>query len=385
MEQMELCWRDRGRLWLRLGIRAVLTAGFLLLLFLAVPPLVSLFMPFVLAFLLAWLLNPAVRLLQRRLGLPRNVLALILVLLIFGVAGDLLFLFSYNIVTELLQLTDEWQTIWNGISGAIWQIGGSYSGFLSLLPPVARDTATALLERLTVWLQTVIPELLARFASQTGILAMQIPSFAVALVAFVMGAYFLTADYPRLRFLAAERLSPGLRSFLRMVRVTTGAAFGGYLRAQLILSVVVFFILLLGFLLIREPFSLLLAFLLAVLDFIPIVGAGTAMVPWAIVLFFTGNLRKAVSLMVIWGVIVLFRRVGEPKVLGSQTGLSPILSLVSIYVGMRLGGVLGMILAPVLCLVFLSIYKSGLLDGTFADLKLAAQDLSALLSARPQS
>ena len=91
------------------------------------------------------------------------------------------------------------------------------------------------------------------------------------------------------------------------------SAFGGYVKAEFILSVGVFFILLAGFTIIGQPYTLLLAFLLAIMDFIPIIGAGTVMVPWAVVDLALGNLRESIELMVIWGLIALFRRVGEPK------------------------------------------------------------------------
>ena len=147
----------------------------------------------------------------------------------------------------------------------------------------------------------------------------------------------------------------------------------------------VFFILLAGFTLTGQSYALLLALLLAVLDFIPIVGAGTVMVPWAVVCLFTRDLRTAVELLVIWGAIALFRRVGEPKVVGNQTGLSPILSLVSIYVGMKLAGVAGMILGPVVFLVVLNVCRAGVFDGPVADVKLAVRDIRAILKNRPKA
>lgn len=147
---------------------------------------------------------------------------------------------------------------------------------------------------------------------------------------------------------------------------------------------VVFFILLAGFTLMGQSYALLLAFLLAVMDFIPIIGSGTVMVPWAVISVVTGGYRTAIELMVIWGVIVLFRQVGEPKIVGGQTGLSPVLSLVSIYVGMRLGGVLGMILGPVLLLTFLNVCKMGVFSGLMDDLRLAADDARAFLADRPK-
>ena len=128
----------------------------------------------------------------------------------------------------------------------------------------------------------------------------------------------------------------------------------------------------------------LLALGLAILDFIPIIGSGTVMVPWAVIDVLTGNWVHAVGLMVVWGIVCVFRRVAEPKAVGSQTGLSPILSLVSMYVGMRLAGVLGMILGPVLTLVVLNLAGMGLFRGLRADLSAAAWDVAAILSHRPE-
>lgn len=379
MEQRELSWRERGWLWLRLGIRLILATVAVLFLIFAVPPLLSLLLPFVLAFLMSWMLNPLIRALQKRLSIPRSVLSLIFVLLIFGIAGGILFVFISQIVSELILLANDWQTVWNGILTAIDRVGGASSGLMSLLPTDVQHLVTGLLDRLLAWLQVTASALLGRFAAGAGNWAIGIPSFMVALVVFIMGAYFMTADYPRLRYFATEGMPREFVNFFRMLRTTAGTAFGGYIRAQLFLSLGVMIILQLGFLLIRQPYSLLIAFLLAVLDFIPIVGAGTAMVPWAAYSLFIGNGQQGLALLIVWGVVVLYRRVAEPKMLGSQTGLSPIVSLVSIYAGMQLGGVLGMVLGPILALMLRNMYRSGLFDGLSADLKLAVSDVAAIL------
>ena len=156
-------------------------------------------------------------------------------------------------------------------------------------------------------------------------------------------------------------------------------AFGGYLKSQLILSLGVAVILTVGFLVVGQPYGLVLALFLAILDFIPIIGAGTVMAPWAVIDLIAGQYIYAIQFAVIWGLIVLFRRFAEPKILGNQTGLSPILSLVGIYVGMRLGGVGGMILAPIAVLVFLNLAQAGLFSGIHRDLSTAMDDIAAIL------
>ena len=103
------------------------------------------------------------------------------------------------------------------------------------------------------------------------------------------------------------------------------------------------------------------------------------MVPWAVIDMILAQYGEAAALMAIWGVIVLFRRLAEPKILGNQTGLAPILSLVGIYVGMQLGGVLGMVVGPLLLLVFLNLAKLGIFQPVVDDINLAATDITAIL------
>lgn len=384
MDTGELSWRERGRLWLRLGLRCGLTLAAAVLLVLAGPGLLSLFFPFVLALLLAWLLNPALRALQKRVGGSRGVWAMVLLALLFLLVGGLLATLSYNIFVELRALVENWQSIWAGFLAVLDRLGGWGDRFSDYLPAEVVAWGRALLDRLVSWVQSAVPGLLSTAAAGAGAAAMKVPPFLVAFLVFVMASYFIMADYPHIRYLALERMNADTLGLLRFIKHTAAAAFGGYVRAQFILSVGVFFILLAGFTLTGREYALLLALLLAVLDFIPIVGAGTVMVPWAVVCLFARDLRTALELLVIWGIIALFRRVGEPKVVGNQTGLSPILSLGSIYVGMKLAGVAGMILGPVVFLVVLNICRAGVFDGLTADVRLAVRDIRAILGNRPR-
>ena len=381
MELRELSWKERGRLWMRLGIRLLLTVAALLLLFFAVPPLLSLFMPFVLALILAWLLNPLVRWLHRKLNISRRLISLLVILLVLGVVGGLLFWFLYGIGTEVYSLVTNWSSVGADVEQGLNAVGGYLERFFALLPDQLTGWLDGLYARLKLWLEEVVPQLLSSLGKGAGNFAMKVPSGVVAAIVFLMGSYFITADYPHLRFRVTERMSTEVRGVLSQVRKVAVGAFGGYIKAELILSIGVFFILLIGFSVIRQGYSLLLAFLLAVMDFIPIIGSGTVMVPWAVVELILGNYRRALELMVIWGIVCLFRRVAEPKVVGDQTGLSPILSLVSIYVGMRLGGVLGMVLGPAVVLIIINVLKMDLFSGTRRDLRMAAQDIRALLAA----
>lgn len=384
MTNKQLTWSQRGKLWLRLSIRFLLAA---LGLWLAVRFgrwLLSLCAPFLLALAAAAALNPLVKRLQKALGWNRQLLAAVLLLLIFGLAGGALALLAYAAVGQAVSLAQNWGGLLNSFQSAAEQIESLFAQFLTLVPPQVTQLAQDAGDQLFQWLSDVAPTVLANWGLEAGEKAMGLPSFLVALTIFIMAAFLLTADYPYLRSRAVQHMDEEVLRFLEQVRSTALGAFGGYLKAELLLSVGVFFILLVGFFLIRQPYSLLLALGLAVMDFIPIIGAGTAMVPWAFLELFTGDLASAAELMAIWGVIALFRRVMEPKFVGDQTGLSPLLSLVSIYVGMKLAGVAGMIFGPIVLLVLLNLAGMGMFRGAALDLAAAARDIAAILSDRPE-
>ena len=383
MGNQQLSWPQRGKLWLRLGIRLALAALAVGLLCSMGRFLFSLTAPFVFALMAAAALNPAIRWLQRRLGWSRPLLTLLTLLLLFGLVGGALWLVGYTVAGELLSLAQNWDQILLRLEELVGELEQLAARLWAMLPVSLAGTGEDLMGALVAWLQSTIGPLLQGLAAVVTNKAVALPSFLLALVIFLMALYFLTADYPYLRTWAVQHTSASVTRFFSQVKQTALAAFGGYLKAELMLSVGVFFILLVGFILTRQSYGLLLALGLAVLDFIPIVGAGTVMVPWAVIALFTRDYVTAVNLMLIWGVIALFRRVMEPKFVGNQTGLSPILSLFSIYVGMKIAGVLGMILGPICTLVLLNLAALGIFDGIKADLSAAAADIAAILRERP--
>lgn len=379
----QLTWRQRGWLWLRLGIRLVLVLLIGWLLFRFGRPALSLFAPFLAALAAAALLNPWIKWFQRRVGWSRQALTLLLLLLLLGLLGAALGLLVYAAGNELVSLAQNWDGLLDGLQSVLDQMEALFARLLTLAPPQIVEMLEAAGTELMAWLNQVTSQALGNLAASAGQKAMRVPSLLVALVMFVMATYFLTADYPYLKSRAVQGMDEGVLYFLRQVRVTALGAFGGYLKAELLLSAGVFFILLAGFLIVRQPYGLLLALGLAVMDFIPIIGAGTVMVPWAVIALITRDYHTAIQMMVIWGLIALFRRVAEPKFVGDQTGMSPILSLVSVYIGMKAGGVLGMILGPILLLVFLNLEGMGMFRGVQRDLTAAAKDIAGILSQRP--
>lgn len=379
MERKALTWPQRGRLWMRLGIRLLLTALGVLAAAKLLRPALSLFAPFVLAFGMAAVLNPLVRRLQRKLGWSRGLVSLVTVLVLVGLAGGALGLLIYGLGSEVVSLAQNWEGLFAHGVAAFEKIEGLFERFQTLIPGEITLVSQTLGDKLVAWVQENMSGVLAVSAEYITNKAIKVPGFLLGLVIFLMGTYFLTADYPYLRTRFIQHTDDRTLSFLGQMKKTVVAAFGGYLKAQLLLSLGVFGILLAGFLFTGQDYALLLALGLAVLDFIPLLGSGTVMVPWAGIALLTRDYATALSVLLIWGVVAVFRRVAEPKIVGNQTGLSPILSLISIYVGMKLGGVPGMILGPILVLVVLNLAGIGMFHNLRVDLTMAVDDVLELL------
>ena len=378
-----LSWRERLELWFRLLLRIVIVAVVLLFLSIWLPRMLSAFMPFFLAFLFAWLVNLPMRFLNRKLGIPRKPMALLFMFILIAGIGLVVGKFAAVIGTEVVSFARNWSSH----ADALLRYFTMFEDWVSTVSPSMGIQLERLIDELFLWLQSWMQGLItnASLYAGAGNFIKQIPDFFVATIIFLMGSYFIACDFPAIRSAAADRLPENFRSFLSGIRSIVSSAFGGYVKAQLMLSAGVFVILLVGFLMTRQSYALLLAMGMALVDFIPILGAGTFMVPWAVFDLFTGKYQHAIGLMVIWGVIVLFRRVAEPKVLGDQTGLHPILSLLAIFLGMKMGGLLGMVLGPVLFLTVMNIVKAGGFHGLFVDVKAAVDDVYGLLKVRPSN
>ena len=378
-----LTWPQRGRLWMRLGIRLLLAVLGILGVAKLLPVVLSLFAPFLLAVGMASLLNPVVRWLQRKLSWSRSLTALATVLLLVGLVVGGLVLLAYGLGSEVVSLARNWEGLFGQAVTGLEELERLFARFQSLVPAEITLATQALVDKLVAWIQGNISSALASSAEYITNKAVGIPAFFLALVMFLMATYFLSAEYPYLRTRMIQHTDDRLLIFLAQLKKTVMAAFGGYLKAQVLLSVGVFFILLAGFLLVGQSYALLLALGLAILDFIPLLGSGTVMIPWAVFAFLTRSYPTAISVILIWSVIAVFRRVAEPKIVGDQTGLSPVLSLVSIYVGMKLAGVTGMILGPIMVLVVLNLAGIGMFRNLRLDVTAAVEDVVVLL--RPEA
>lgn len=357
------------KLILRISLRLLLIVTVLLCLALLVPPLLNLFLPFLLAFLAATLLAPLVQKFAKRVGGWNFWSMLFVVLMLLAVTGLLVYA-GYYLVSQVADLIHSWSSIREGITDLLNQVSQFLSNNVHFTSTDTEEYILGLLQDGLSWLTGKISSWAPTVVVGVSNLASGIASFLISLLFFIVAAYFMTADYPGLRQRLISWVPDIIRPHMRHVKEAAGSAMFGYLRAQLILSGIVTVIVFVALLIVRQPYSLLIAIATGIIDVMPFFGSGAILVPWGVICLLVGNYTKAIFLLVLAFALFLFRKLAEPKVVGNQTGLSPLLSLISIYVGMKIGGVAGMILCPIACMVVIGLYGMGFFTPTINDFKM---------------
>jgi len=364
--------------YVKLLYRILLTVLVVLVLAQLIPLVLTFFLPFILAFIVASAMNPLINLLQKKFKVPRGALSVLMVLVtllgILAIVGW----FVYALVRELVTLAQDIDGVIEYFNQMVQVLSIPLYWLTEFIPADAEEMLSGMLDGLTLWIQSAGTAFADTIVIHTVSVTTRVGEGVIATVIFIMSSYFMMADYPRLSQKMQKLFSPKAYKGYATLKDATLTALGRYLRAQLLMAFFIFLFSLIGLLIIGQEFALLLALLLGVLDFLPLVGSGAVLVPWGIVTLLSGSIGRGIYLLAMSLALFLLRRVIEPKVVGSQMGLSPLTALASIYIGMRLGGILGLILGPIVAMIFISIYKAGLLNGWI-------KDINAVLNLRKHS
>lgn len=329
-----------------LSRKFLLLCTVLLGILLSIRYLLPLLFPFLIAFLLALAAEPIVRFGCTRLRLPRPISS--------GIGVSLSFLFLVTAILMLAALVirqlRELAGILPDLSGSIRSGMDSMSAWLLKLaakaprgiePVLTRNIndffsgGSALLDRVSAYL--------LRLAS--GFLS-QVPNSALSICTAIIASFMISAKLPKITAFLRDRLKTQKLQPVSDTLRRLKSSLGGWLKAQLKLSVVTFCVAAAGLLLLRIPYAPLWAALIAIVDAFPVLGTGSVLVPWSLVAFLQGDRLLAFGLLGLYGTAAVTRSVLEPRLVGKQLGIDPLVTLLALYVGFRLFGLVGMILAP---------------------------------------
>lgn len=217
-------------------------------------------------------------------------------------------------------------------------------------------------------------KLVSRAAEPTvqiaGHVAKSIPNLLVNMVIIILSSYLFLADRESIMRWLKEHLPAFVFRYIEYMKRDAKGLIGGYFLAQFRIMCVVALILAAGFLVLGVRYGVLLAFLTAILDFLPIFGTGTVLFPWAVVKLFAGEYAYATGLILLYILTQVVRQIIQPKIVGESMGLPPLMTLFLLYLGFKLRGLTGMILAVPVGLVFINFYKYGAFDSMIRNFRM---------------
>ena len=348
--------------------------GLCLVIFLG-PRLLHFFMPFVVGWILALLANPLVRFLERRVKLVRRhgsmliiIAALAIVIGLFYGAGLLVYREMGSFLADAPEI---YQSVIAEIENAL-QNGRKLAEYFpqNLQPPLLAFSDN---------LDGLFGKLVSRAAEPTvqiaGHVAKSIPNLLVNMVIIILSSYLFLADRESIMRWLKEHLPAFVFRYIEYMKRDAKGLIGGYFLAQFRIMCVVALILAAGFLVLGVRYGVLLAFLTAILDFLPIFGTGTVLFPWAVVKLFAGEYAYATGLILLYILTQVVRQIIQPKIVGESMGLPPLMTLFLLYLGFKLRGLTGMILAVPVGLVFINFYKYGAFDSRIRNFRMLMESI----------
>ncbi len=320
----------------------------------------SLIMPFIIAFLISWALQRPIRFLSEKLRVHKKILAIFLVLLFYCTIGlliALLIIKSFSAVGELIaSLPALYEAHINPLIGKIYD--SLESSFIRLDPELMNALDT-LIQDSAASIGEIISGLSMTVAGAVSGAASSLPGFSIRLLLMVISTFFISMDYDRLMGFILRQFNDRTQElFFQIKKYIIGTLFVCIRSYALIMSIT-FVELSIGLHIFRVENAYLIALLIAVFDILPVLGTGGIMIPWAIITFLLGNYSLAIGLAVLYVVITIIRNILEPKIVGGNIGLHPVVTLISLFVGAQLFGVVGLFGFPIFLSLLVNLNKNG--------------------------
>lgn len=329
-----------------------------------VPRILVFFAPFVAGWIVAWIAGPLVHFFESRLKIRRKAGSAVVIVLVIGLVVFSLYLVGGKLAKEAVGLINSLPEMWENAEEDFQEISRNFAVIYNKLPEDVQQRLAGFGGDITAFFGDIVGSISMPTIAAVGNFAKQLPSILIGVIMALLSSYLFVAERNNITAWFGRVCPKSIQDRYRIVKRSLVKAVGGYLKAQLKIELWMYLLLVIGLAVLKVDYVLLIAFLIAFLDFIPFFGTGTVLVPWAILKILSTDYKMAVGLLIIWGVGQLARQLIQPKIVGDSIGVAPIPTLFLLYIGYRLGGVVGMIVAVPLGLIVYTMYEEGAFDTT---------------------
>lgn len=375
--------KHNARIYLKVTMNLFSALAVVLLCIFLLPRFIWFFMPFILGWLISLIASPVVRFFEEKLKVKRKAMSAVVIVAVLAVVVLLVYLLIAKLVREGINFLNELPSIWNTILAELNKVGRNLQGVYNRMPADMQATIDHIIVEMGNYVSGMTDKIELPSFKAVGTVAKQIPDIFLAVVMCLLSAYFFVADKGYMTAAAEKYVPTSVRYHFDLIRRSFRNAVGGYFRAQFKIECWIYILLVVGLMILEVDYALLVAFGIAILDFLPVFGTGTVMVPWAVIELLSENYKMMFGLIAIWLIGQLVRQVIQPKIVGDSIGMGAIPTLFLLYIGYRVAGVLGMILAVPIGIILINLYEEGVFDTTRQSLRILAAGFNHFRKIRP--
>jgi sporulation integral membrane protein YtvI len=332
------------------------------------------FMPFVIGWVIALIANPLVRFAESRMKMVRKYTSMLIIIIVLGLIVGAVYLAGSKVVDETTKLVEQAPDIYQSFSQDYKEVEKNLDRFILELPQGVQDSILDMQENIGQKIGEFATGFSQWTVSYAGDIAKHLPNVLIGIIFTILSAYFFIADRDKILEFGRANTPMFIQKKWKVLADNFRGVIGGYFKAQIKIMAIVWMVLVVGFMFMQVKFAIFIAFLVAFLDMLPFFGTGTALIPWALFRILSGDMKMAVELIILYLFTQLLRRILEPKLVGDSIGIDPLATLVFMYAGYKLAGVLGMILAVPIGAIMINFYKMGVFDSMMKGCKDALED-----------
>ena len=315
--------------------------------------------PFIFGFLIAWLLQKPAKSIAQKLHLPSRIPAFLLTVIFYCVLFVAVTVAGLQIISALEHFFPKIPLLYTTqIVPFMSETFDALEVQMQEFDPSIVDIIDRLSREVFTYLEKLISSVSVSAVRLASGLVTSMPSFILTVIVTVVSTCFIALDFDHIIGYIKSKLPDRFQAAVSTT-VTTGVA---SVRKILVSYIIIMFMsfgeLSIGFLLLRVPYAVGLALLVAVIDIMPILGTGLVLIPWAIAAAVLGKYRMAVGVALLYIVMLIVRNVVEPKLVGHQMGLHPVATLLSMFVGLQLFGILGLFGFPIALSLYIKLASS---------------------------
>ncbi|MEZ3446053.1 MAG: sporulation integral membrane protein YtvI [Lachnospiraceae bacterium] len=354
--------RSTGRENLKLIVNIMVSLVILLLCIFLVPRLVLFFMPFVIGWIISCIANPFVVFLERKLKIRRKAGTVVVIICVIAAVSGIGYGLGVVLWRQVSGFIEEVPSMWETVKHDFDNLGILINQYIGVRAPKFADALNDLGNTIGEMITDLPKSLNVSTFEGMGSMVGNIANVIISIIMCMLSAYFFIADRDWVTTFVSKVLPENITHKYDVFSSSLKQAVGGYFKAQFRIEIWMYVLLLVGLTVLKVRYSLLIALLMAFLDFLPFFGTGIVLVPWAVVTLIGGNYLRAIGFLVIWGAGQLFRQLIQPKIMGESIGMEPIPTLFLLFIGYRIAGVGGMLIAVPLGIIVVNMNEAGFFD-----------------------